>query len=149
MGERGWGGRGGGEKGRGGGGQEKGDGREGGEGIREDIPVIIIFKLVNRSYLLVRGHVFEGVGVVVELFEAGVRGAETHCSFEFVARFVVVAGFEGGVGRGVGGALVHGTGVEGSRDGSLASRKGAGEDDGDEAGDGGESPHHGELCEHG
>lgn len=96
---------------------------------------------------MVRGHVFERVGVVVELFEAGVRGTETQCSFEFVAGFVVLAGFEGGVGRGD--ALGHGTVVEDSKGGSLASRKGAGEDDGDEAGDGGESPHHGELCEHG
>lgn len=95
------------------------------------------------------GNLFEDKGVVVDLFEAVVRGAETHCSFELVTGFVVVAGFEGGGGIGVWGVRVDGILVEGGRDASLSFGKGAGEDDGGKADDGSESPEQENVCEHG
>lgn len=65
--------------------------------------MIIVFKFVVHPHLVFYGNVFEDKGVVVDLFEAVVRGAETHGSFELVTGFVVVAGLEGGGGSAVGG----------------------------------------------
>ena len=121
----------------------------GGERRREDEPMIIVFKFVVHSHLVFHGNVFEDKRVVVDLFEAVVRGAETHCSFELVTGFVVVAGLEGGGGSAVGGVRIDGILAEGSRDASLSIGKGAGEDDGGKADDGSESPEQEKGCEHG
>lgn len=126
----------------------EGGGGGGGERRREDEPMIIVFKFVVHSHLVFHGNVFEDKRVVVDLFEAVVRGAETHCSFELVTGFVVVAGFEGGGGSAVGGVRVDGNLVEGSRDASLSIGKGAGEDDGGKADDGSENPEQEKVCEH-
>ena len=127
----------------------EGGGGGGGERRREDEPMIIVFKFVVHPHLVFYGNVFEDKGVVVDLFEAVVRGAETHCSFELVTGFVVVAGLEGGGGSAVGGVRIDGILAEGSRDASLSIGKGAGEDDGGKADDGSESPEQEKGCEHG